>query len=140
MRFAVRKPRTVLILALLAVFVLSASFLPLEQMATGLQGWVEANESWAFLIVFVCITLGILLMLPASLMMMLAGYLFGLAQGFAAVWIAGLIASTAAFLIGRSIARPWIERKFRRKTSFMAMARAIRRKGFLVVLLLSLFI
>ena len=69
---------------------------------------------------------------------MLAGFLFGLAQGFAVVLTANLIASTAAFWIGRSFARPWIERKIQRKTIFMAIDRAIQRKGFLVVLLTRL--
>jgi uncharacterized membrane protein YdjX (TVP38/TMEM64 family) len=86
------------------------------------------------------ITFGIILLLPSSLLMMLAGFLFGLLQGFASVWIATLVASTIAFWIGRSVARPWIERKIRRKSTFVAIDRAIRRKGFFVVLLTRLVI
>ena len=69
---------------------------------------------------------------------MLAGFLFGLVQGCAVVLTANLIASTAAFWIGRSFARPWIERKIQRKATFVAIDRAIQRKGFLVVLLTRL--
>ena len=76
-----------------------------------------------------------LLLLPASLFMMLGGFLFGTAKGLAAVWLAGLIASTLAFRIGRTVARPWIERRIRRHTAFMAIDRAVARKGFLIVLL-----
>jgi uncharacterized membrane protein YdjX (TVP38/TMEM64 family) len=70
--------------------------------------------------------------------MMLAGFLFGPLWGLIVVWLAGLIASTAAFHIGRGLARPWIERRIRRNGTFMAIDRAIRRKGFLVVLLTRL--
>ncbi len=127
--------RLLAFLLLLTAVVLAAVFLPVEQLLTGIQQWVETNESSAFLVVTLFITIGILLMLPASLMTMLAGFLFGLAKGFAVVWIAVFAASILAFWIGRSIARPWVERKIRRNTSFIAIDRAIRRKGFLVVLL-----
>jgi uncharacterized membrane protein YdjX (TVP38/TMEM64 family) len=54
------------------------------------------------------------------------------------VWIAHLLSSTVAFVISRSVARPWIERKMQRNAYFLAIDRAIRRKGFLVVLLTRL--
>jgi uncharacterized membrane protein YdjX (TVP38/TMEM64 family) len=123
---------------LLLFLVLSAIFLPVEQIITAIQNWTEANQSSAVFVVTASIILGTLLLLPLSLMTMLAGFLFGLAQGFAVVLTANLIASTAAFWIGRSFARPWIERKIQRKTIFVAIDRAIQRKGFLVVLLTRL--
>lgn len=127
-----------LALALLAAVIITAIFLPVEQLLSGIQQWAEANPSNAQYIITAALVIGILLMLPASLMLMLAGFLFGLAKGFAAVWLAGLVASTLAFLLGRSIARPWVERKIQRKTIFIAIDRAIRRKGFLIVLLTRL--
>jgi uncharacterized membrane protein YdjX (TVP38/TMEM64 family) len=135
---AVKSPRTLLPPILLLAVVLSAIFLPIDQIMTGIQNWAEVNQSSAVFIVTVSIILGTLLLLPVSLMTMLAGFLFGLAQGFFVVWIASLVASTAAFWIGRSFARPWIEHKIHRKTTFVAIDRAIRRKGFLVVLLTRL--
>ncbi len=133
-----KPPRTFLLAFLLLLLVLSAIFLPVEQIITAIQNWTKANQSSAVFVVTASIILGTLLLLPLSLMTMLAGFLFGLAQGFAIVLIANLIASTAAFWIGRSFARPWIERKIQRKTIFVAIDRAIRRKGFLVVLLTRL--
>lgn len=133
-----KPPRTFLLAFLLLLLVLSAIFLPVEQIITAIQNWTEANQSSAVFVVTASIILGTLLLLPLSLMTMLAGFLFGLAQGFAVVLTANLIASTAAFWIGRSFARPWIERKIQRKTIFVAIDRAIQRKGFLVVLLTRL--
>lgn len=127
-----------LILVFFAAIVLTALFLPVEQLLMLIQRWVESNESTAKLIVTALFAIGILLMLPASLMLMLTGFLFGLVQGFFVAWVAGLVASTLAFLIGRSFARPWLERKIHRKTIFIAIDRAIKRKGFEVVLLTRL--
>jgi uncharacterized membrane protein YdjX (TVP38/TMEM64 family) len=133
-----KNTRASLALALLAAVILTAVFLPVEELLSGAQQWTDANQSTALYFATGGLVIGILLMLPASLMLMLAGFLFGLARGFAIVWIAGLVASTLAFLLGRSIARPWMERRIQRKTTFIAIDRAIKRKGFLVVLLTRL--
>jgi uncharacterized membrane protein YdjX (TVP38/TMEM64 family) len=138
MRQKVFTLRTLLIPALILAVVISAVFLPVEQLITALQSWAVTHQSSALLVITVSIILGTLLLLPLSLMMMLAGFLFGLGQGFAVVWVAGLIASTTAFWIGRSFARDWIERRIQRQPTFMAIDRAIQRKGFLVVLLTRL--
>lgn len=131
-------PRALLALILLLALVLSVIYLPVEQIVAEIQNWVDVNPSSAVYIITASVILGTLLLLPTSLMMMLTGFLFGLAQGFVVVWIASLVASTVAFWIGRSLARPWIERKIHRKTTFVAIDRAIQRKGFLVVLLTRL--
>jgi uncharacterized membrane protein YdjX (TVP38/TMEM64 family) len=134
----VKNPR-ILLIALLIVALLGAiAFLPLEQMLTDLQGWVRANERFAFLAVVLFITAGFLLLLPASVLIMLAGFLFGLWQGFAGVWIATLLASSLAFWIARSVARKWMQRKIQRKPIFIAIDRAIQRKGLPVVILTRL--
>ena len=138
MHAIVKSPRALLLPILFLTVVLTAIFLPVEQIMTGVQNWAETNQSSAVFIVTAGIVLGTLLLLPLSLMTMLAGFLFGLAQGFVVIWVASLVASTAAFWIGRSLARPWIERKIHRKTTFVAIDRAIQRKGFLVVLLTRL--
>jgi uncharacterized membrane protein YdjX (TVP38/TMEM64 family) len=138
MRPKVLTLRNLLIPALILAVVISAVFLPVEQLITALQSWAVTHQSSALLVITVSIILGTLLLLPLSLMMMLAGFLFGLGQGFAVVWVAGLIASTTAFWIGRSFARDWIERRIQRQPTFMAIDRAIQRKGFLVVLLTRL--
>lgn len=135
-----KRLRLIAFLLLLVTLVAVAWQLPLEQMMTGLQSWVEQNPQWAFLAMIACLVVGIILMLPTSILIMLTGFLFGLIKGFAAVWIATLIASTAAFLIARNLARPLVERRIARKLSFQAIDRAIRRKGFFVVLLTRLIL
>lgn len=127
--------RTLLLLLLATGLIFLAVLLPVEQLVVALQQWAEANQSRAFVVVTACIMLGLLLMLPSSVLMMLAGLLFGLAKGMAAIWLAGLVASAIAFWIGRTAARPLIERRIRRRPVFQAIDRAIQRKGLLVVFL-----
>jgi len=134
----IRKPRLALALLILAALVATAVFLPLEEMVADLQAWVDANPDWSFPVVTGCLVAGILLLLPAAVMMMIAGFLFGITKGFMAVWVATLFASTAAFLIGRKLARPLIKRRLARKPEYEVIDEAIRRKGFYVVLLTRL--
>lgn len=138
MRPFLRNPRVLLGLALLAAVIIALAMLPVEPLLRSTRDWAEASGPWGLLIVAGLLVAGILLLLPSSPMMMLAGFLFGPALGLAVFWVAGLVASTAAFWIGRTMARPWIERRVRSKGIFMAIDRAIQRKGFLVVLLARL--
>lgn len=133
-----RRLRLFVLLVVLAALVVAAWQLPLERLMLDLQDWVRLNPRWSFLALTGCLVVGILLMLPASLMFMLSGFLFGVLKGFAAVWLATLVASIGAFLIGRTLARPMVERRIARNISFQAIDRAIRRKGFLIVLLTRL--
>ena len=127
--------KILLLTLLLLALVLMATFLPIEQILTGIQMWAELHPSSAVFIVMGCFILGSLMLLPTSLMTMLAGFLFGLVQGFAVVWTGGMIAALIGFWISRSFARNAIERRIRRKATFIAIDRAIRRKGLFVVLL-----
>ncbi|MQL73790.1 hypothetical protein Taro_006180, partial [Colocasia esculenta] len=66
------------------------------------------------------------------------GYLFGLPVGFVADSIGATIGATAAFLLGRTIGRPYVLSKLRDYPKFQAVAIAIQRSGFKIVLLLRL--
>ena len=127
-------------LLVLALLVAAAWMLPLEDLILDLQAWVDENPAWSLPALIALLVIGILLMLPASIMMMVSGFLFGLGKGFLAVWVAVLLASTAAFWIARRLARPMVERRLATRPSFTAIDRAIRRRGFYVVLLTRLIL
>lgn len=133
-----KRTRLIIFLLFLAALVVAAWQLPVEQLMTELQAWVDQNRRWSMLAMTVVLVVGILVMFPSSLLMMLSGFLFGVIKGFLVVWIATFFASTAAFLIARKLARPLVARRIASKPSFMAIDRAIRRKGFFVVLLTRL--
>jgi uncharacterized membrane protein YdjX (TVP38/TMEM64 family) len=133
-----RNRRLIAALLILAALVVFAWTLPLEDLIFELQAWVTENPALSFPAMIALLVVGILLMLPASVMMMVSGFLFGPAKGFVAVWLAVFLASTTAFWIARRLARPMVERRLATRPSFTAIDRAIRRKGFYVVLLTRL--
>ncbi|MBI2944891.1 MAG: TVP38/TMEM64 family protein [Candidatus Wallbacteria bacterium] len=77
-------------------------------------------------------------MLPGSVLTLGAGFAYGPIGGSLLVSPASVLGATAAFLLGRSIARPWVESRLRRQPRFEAIDRAVERDGFRVVLLLRL--
>ncbi|KAG6488208.1 hypothetical protein ZIOFF_056967 [Zingiber officinale] len=60
------------------------------------------------------------------------GYLFGLPIGFIADSIGATLGATAAFLLGRTIGRPYVISKLKNYPKFQAVAIAIQRSGFKV--------
>lgn len=130
--------RKILTLLPVVALIVLAVFLPLEQILLRIQEWAGTNPKSAAYVVGAFTVLGVVLLLPSSPLMMLAGFLFGLVKGFFVFWLAGIIASALAFWIGRTVARPWVERKLHNNGTFVAIDRAIERKGFLVVLLTRL--
>nr|CAD1833617.1 unnamed protein product [Ananas comosus var. bracteatus] len=78
------------------------------------------------------------LAVPASVLTLGGGYLFGLPIGFIADSIGATIGATAAFLLGRTIGRQYVISKLKDYPKFQAVAIAIQRSGFKIVLLLRL--
>ena len=75
---------------------------------------------------------------PASLLTLAAGAIFGLAEGTLLVFVAAVLGSTAAFLLSRTVAREAIARRVEGDRRFAAIDRAIEREGRRIVILLRL--
>lgn len=77
-------------------------------------------------------------MLSGSLMMGLAGFLFGLTGGFCTATAGSLLGACAVFGLGRSVLRGWVERKMAGHPMMLAIDRVVSRKAFRVVFLMRL--
>ncbi|KAK1278824.1 hypothetical protein QJS04_geneDACA003407 [Acorus gramineus] len=78
------------------------------------------------------------LAVPASILTLGGGYLFGLPVGFVADSIGATLGATVAFLLGRTIGRSYVISRLKDYPKFQAVAIAIQRSGFKIVLLLRL--
>ncbi len=122
----------------LSILVLLAVFLPARSGLSTLYDWSQMNPNLAVLFFLVLIVFGMVLMVPVSLQAMAAGFIFGLGKGFLVMWIAGLVGFAAAFLLGRSLARPWIESWVSQRPKFVAIDKAIQQTGLMLVILTRL--
>lgn len=86
---------------------------------------------------FVYISSSVLL-LPASVLTVGAGYAWGPVWGVVIVSPTSVLAATAALVLGRTLARAQVEARFANDPRVQAIDRAISANGFKVVLLLRL--
>jgi len=78
------------------------------------------------------------LAIPASILTLGGGYLFGLAVGFVTDSLGSTLGATAAFMVGRTVGRSYVTSKLKDYPQFQAIAIAVRKSGFKIVLLLRL--
>ncbi len=116
----------------------SLVFLPVGTYLGRLLAQVQEFGAWGPVLWGGAYILASLLMIPGSLLTLGAGFAFGVARGTVVVSIGSTLGAAAAFLVGRTLARPWIEDKVTGSPKFRAIDQAIREQGFKIVLLLRL--
>ncbi|MBD2314912.1 TVP38/TMEM64 family protein [Desertifilum sp. FACHB-1129] len=100
--------------------------------------WVESLGSVgaiAFIVLYIIATIAFL---PGSLLTLGAGVLFDVLLGSVYVFFGATLGATAAFLIGRYLARDWVAQKIASHDKFQAIDQAVGREGLKIVLLTRL--
>ena len=100
--------------------------------------WVGALGPWGPVIFVGIYIVATVVLLPGSVLTLGAGAVFGLVRGVAIVSLASTLAATAAFLIGRHLAREAVARRIAGHDKFAAMDRAVAAEGWKIVLLTRL--
>src|SRR5437660_4191126 len=83
-----------------------------------------------FILIYI---LACVLFLPGSLLTLGAGVLFGVMRGAVIVSIASTLGATAAFLVGRLLARDWVAKRIQTKPKFKAIDEAVAVEGWKIV-------
>jgi uncharacterized membrane protein YdjX (TVP38/TMEM64 family) len=139
------------LLVLLAIFGLSISPMPAWAQSVPISGgfnpqvllrnsleWIESLGSigsLAFIGIYIIATIAFL---PAFVLTLGAGVIFGLWLGSLYVFIGATLGSIAAFLVGRYLARNWVAKKIAGNDKFRAIDRAVGKEGLKIVLLTRL--
>src|SRR5436309_6273158 len=128
------------LLALVAAVVLVSIFVPVRRWQETFQEWASEgpNQTLALVLLGLAYTPAALFLFPASLLTLGAGGLFGIVEGTLAVSLGSTLAACVVFLVGRTLARRWVEEKFAASPRFQALDRAVAANGFRIVLLTRL--
>lgn len=89
----------------------------------------------AFIALYIVTTVAFL---PGSIVTLGAGVVFGVVLGSIYVFIGATLGATAAFLIGRYLARNWVYKKIAGNDKFRAIDAAVTKEGFKIVFLTRL--
>ena len=123
---------------LLAAFAAAVMFLPLRDWMVRSVEWVHSLGALGPAVYTIIYILAAVLMFPASLLTLAAGFLYGPLWGTLLVSPVSVAASALAFLLGRSVAREWIGRRIEQNARFSAIDTAVGADGLKVVFLLRL--
>jgi uncharacterized membrane protein YdjX (TVP38/TMEM64 family) len=101
------------------------------------QVTADSSVAGAALFVVAYVAASVLL-IPASVLTLGAGYIFGPLLGTGLVSAGSTLGAGAAFLVSRSVARPFVEQRLAGNEKLRAVDKAVSSKGAQVVLLLRL--
>ena len=110
----------------------------LQQQLVQALNWIDglgAIAPLAFILLYVVITVAFV---PASIVTLGAGVVFGVVKGSALVFVGAMLGATAAFLVGRYVARGWVASKIANSPRFQAIDDAIAQSGRKIIFLLRL--
>lgn len=124
-------------LAAVAVFI-ATRLLPVGDFLRGLLEAVAGLGPWGPVIVGLVYVPAAVLLVPGSVLTLGAGFLFELHFAVLAVILGATAGSCAAFLVGRTFARGWVERRVAGNPTLAAVDEAVAREGFKIVLLTRL--
>lgn len=109
------------------------------------QAWLVEALDWinslgivaplVFIALYIVTTVAFL---PASVVTLGAGVVFGVVKGSIFVFVGAMLGATAAFLVGRYVARGWVSKKIADSERFKAIDEAIAREGRKIIFLLRL--
>lgn len=130
--------RVIVLIALAATVAAAVIWLPIAEWLTVGIAWVDAHPMLAWPVFVGSYIIATVLALPGSVLTLAAGFVFGLPLGVALTSVASLTGATSAFLIGRYLARGWVEQRIDSNRTFKALDAATRREGFVIVFLARL--
>jgi len=103
-----------------------------HHLQSGIVG-IESLGHWGALLFMLVYVGATVILIPGSILTLGAGAAFGLWKGFFLVSFASTLAASAAFLVGRYLARDWIRQKIGSDSRILAIDAAIGREQWKIV-------
>lgn len=132
------RARWLLLVALITMIAAGIIWLPLNDWIADAVGWIEAHGTFAWLVFILAYIAAAVILIPSLLFSLAAGFVFGLPLGVALTSAGSTLGACAAFLVGRYVARGWVERRIASHAGFRALDAATRHEGFTIVFLARL--
>jgi uncharacterized membrane protein YdjX (TVP38/TMEM64 family) len=116
----------------IALFVLVRVF-NVQVLLRSILAWIDGTGFWAPIIFIGLYVLATVLFIPGSILTLGAGFVFGVPLGTAYVSLGSIAGASAAFLLGRTLARNMIRHRVESNPRFAAIDDAVGRDGWKIV-------
>lgn len=130
--------KAILITAIIGVLIVAGKSFNFQQVFRDVLTWISGLGPLGPLIFMVFYIMACVLLLPAAILTLGAGAVFGVVKGFIAVLTGATLGATCAFLIGRYLARDWVAHRIAGNEKFKAIDEAVAREGWKIVFLTRL--
>jgi len=117
----------------LAGLLLAARYLDAPALLRAALDGIAGLGPWGPVLFAVLYVAASVLFLPGSVLTLGAGAVFGLVEGAIVVSISATLGATAAFLVGRYLARGWVAKRIEGNPKFKAIDEAVAREGWKIV-------
>ncbi len=121
-----------------ALIVLALKYFHVQDLLKAALDWIGKLGPWGPVIFIGLYVVATVLFVPGSVLTLGAGAVFGVVLGSVCVSISATLGATAAFLVGRYLARDAIARKIEKNETFATIDRAVAGEGWKIVLLTRL--
>jgi len=118
--------------------VLALKYFHVQDLLKSALDWIGKLGPWGPVIFVGLYVVATVLFVPGSVLTLGAGAVFGVALGSVCVSISATLGATAAFLVGRYLARDAIARKIEKNEKFATIDRAVADEGWKIVFLTRL--
>src|SRR6266705_2304435 len=118
--------------------VLAVRYFHVQDLLKEALDWIGKLGPWGPVIFVGIYVVATVLFIPGSVLTLGGGAVFGVALGSVCVSISATLGATAAFLVGRYLARDAIARKIEKNEKFATIDRAVADEGWKIVLLTRL--
>ena len=115
-----------------------AKLFPIQEYLRDALQWIDSLGTTGIIAFMVIYILATVLFIPGSLLTLGAGVIFKVVLGSVCVFVAATLGATGAFLMGRYLARGWVEKRIAGNEKFQAIDKAVAREGLKIVLLTRL--
>ncbi len=135
---AVRRIKLIIFIAVVAGLAVATATGPAITWLTDLFGCIGRLGPWAPVALGVFYVLSCVVLIPASIPTLAAGFLFDLFTGTVTAMTGGTLGACAAYWIGRTVARDWVAEWTAHSRRFASLDDAMEEHGFKVVALARL--
>src|SRR6266403_2470496 len=120
------------------LIVLALKYFHVQDLLKAALDWIGELGPWGPVIFVGIYVVATVLFIPGSVLTLGAGAVFGVVLGSVCVFVSATLGATAAFLVGRYLARDAIARKIDKNETFATIDRAVADEGWKIVLLTRL--
>jgi len=130
--------KIVALLIIVTSAVALAFVFPVAEWLNRFLTWVRSLGVWGPVLLVAVYVPATVLLVPGSWLTLGAGFAFGTIVGAASASLGSVLGASAAFLLGRTVARRPLERRIAGRRRFRALDRGVADEGFKIVLLTRL--